>query len=442
MTSKVNSQLQQTEIGAIPIDWKVKKIKEVAKINELNVDSSSDYKKMDYIDISSIKEGRVVEIKKILIDQAPTRAKRIVRDNDILISTVRPNLRHYAFIAKGSDRLIASTGFAVITAKGVNPQYLYYYVTSEDYIKYLAAIADTHTSTYPAFTPDIIETSLMPFPSLAEQEKIGKALFELDAKIELNIRTNHTLEAIGREFLKHWFVDFEFPNDIDAPYKTSGGEMVYSEKVGKEIPKGWRLGSIGDIVYVQAGFAFKSNELLENGNMGVVKIKNISNNVVDIKDTQYVSRETIAKLDRRFLIEPGSVLIAMTGSKVGKLGIVPRTDRKLWLNQRVGIFREKIDKGLYLIYLILTSNKYQRILKDRAFGTVQPNISCSDIESIELVLPPKENIAKFGFLFESFFQRIIGNLYENEKLSELRENLLPKLISGELRLNQFQKAIF
>ncbi len=431
----MNTLFRQTEIGTIPVDWKIKKINEVAKINELNVDKSFNYKEIDYIDISSIKERRVIEIKRILTDQAPTRAKRIVRDNDILISTVRPNLKHYAFVSKSTDRLVASTGFAVITAKEVNPHYLYYYLTSEYYTKYLTAIADSHTSTYPAFTPDVIETSFMPFPSAFEQEKIGKVLFDLDAKIELNIKMNHTLEEIGRTLLTHWFVDYEFPNESGKPYKTSDGELVYSERVGRRIPKGWQLGSIVGIVQVQAGYAFRSNDLFENGNIGVVKIKNISNNIVDIKDTQFVSRKTASKLDKRFLIKPGSILIAMTGANVGKIGVVPKTYRELWLNQRVGMFKEKVDKGLYLIYLLLSSSKHQNILKDRASGTAQPNISCSDIESIELVLPPKKTIVKFGVLFEPFFQRIIGNLYENEKLSELRDYLLPKLILGQLRLN-------
>ena len=407
MISNSNQNFKQTEIGTIPLDWEVKKINEVAKINELNVDKLFEQEEIDYIDISSIKERRVVKIKRILASQAPTRAKRIVRDNDILISTVRPNLKHYAFISKSTDRLVASTGFAVITAKDVNPHYLYYYLTSEYYTKYLTAIADTHTSTYPAFTPDVIETSLIPFPERFEQEKIGKVLFDLDAKIALNIRMNYTLEAIGRTLFKHWFIQ----------------------------RRGWEVGSIGDIVKIQAGYAFKSNDLLDKGSIGVVKIKNISNNIVDIKNTQYVSRGTVFNLDKRFLIKPGAILIAMTGANVGKIGIVPKTNKELWLNQRVGMVKEKINKGINFIYLLLSSNKYQRILKDRAFGTAQPNISCSDIESIELILPPKEIIAKFGNLFEPFIKRIISNLYENEKLSEVRDTLLPKLISGRLRLN-------
>ena len=410
MISNSNQNFKQTEIGTIPLDWEVKKINEVAKINELNVDKLFEHEEIDYIDISSIKERRVVKIKRLLASQAPTRAKRIVRDNDILISTVRPNLKHFAFISKSTDRLVASTGFAVITAKDVNPHYLYNYLTSEYYTKYLTAIADTHTSTYPAFTPDVIETSLMPFPDTFEQEKIGKVLFDLDAKITLNFRMNYTLEAIGRTLFKHWFIQ-------------------------REKRRGWEMGSLGDIVKIHAGHAFKSNDLLNKGSIGVVKIKNISNNIVDIKNTQYVSRGTVFDLDKRFLIKPGAILIAMTGANVGKIGIVPQTNKELWLNQRVGMFKEKINKGINFIYLLLSSNKYKRILKDRAFGTAQPNISCSDIESLELILPPKEIIAKFGILFEPFIKRIISNLYENEKLSEVRDTLLPKLISGRLRLN-------
>lgn len=436
MNSKAIPGYKETEIGTIPDDWELKKINQVARINELNVDKSFKFKEIEYLDISSIKERRILEIRRILADTAPSRAKRIVRDNDILISTVRPNLKHYAFISNSTDRLIASTGFTVISPKMVNPHYLYYYLTSEYFTNYLTAIADTHTSTYPAFTPDVIEKSIMPFPSIMEQKRIGKVLSDLDAKIEHNNSMNNTLEQVGRTLFKQWFEDFEFPDNSGYPYRSHGGEFVYSEILGKDIPKSWRVSSIGDIARIQAGYAFYSNDFLKNGTIGIVKIKNIQGNIVDIKNTQYISEETASLIDKKYLIDPGSILIAMTGANVGKIGIIPKTRKELWLNQRVGMFKERVEKGLYFIYFLLSSEKYQGILRNRAVGTAQPNISTSDIESLELVVPPKEIIIQFGDLFESFFGRIIGNLYENEKISELRDLLIPKLIMGRLRLTQ------
>jgi len=94
----------------------------------------------------------------------------------------------------------------------------------------------------------IIKMLLFPSPPLAEQTSIAKILSDLDSKIELLQKQNKTLEAIGQAIFKHWFVDFEFPNEEGKPYKSSGGEMVFKEELGKEIPKGWRVGSFGDII--------------------------------------------------------------------------------------------------------------------------------------------------------------------------------------------------
>lgn len=433
MISKPNTEFKETEVGTIPVDWAIKKINQVAKINEVQIDKSFIHEEIDYIDISSVKEGRIVETKRMSTAQAPSRAKRIVRDNDILISTVRPNLKHYTIISKSSEQLVASTGFVVISARDIDPYFLYYYLTSKNYTDFLAAIANTHTSAYPAFTPDVIKRSLIPFPPVIEQKRIGKILSKLDEKIKLNFKINNTIKSIGYMLFKHWFEEFKFSEMSGNLHKSSGGTLMFSDKLGIEIPKEWKVGSIGDIVQVQAGFAFKSKDFLEHGTIGVVKIKNISEDVVDIKSTQYISRKTVSNIDKRFSIDSGSVLIAMTGANVGKIGTVPKTNRDLWLNQRVGIFKERVENGVYFIFFLLSSKKHQRIIKNLAFGTAQPNISSSDIEAIEILLPPKDIIKKFGRFFDPFFQSIINNLYENEKLSELRDNLLPKLISGKLR---------
>ncbi|MFW9905019.1 MAG: restriction endonuclease subunit S [Candidatus Thorarchaeota archaeon] len=425
MISKPMTKFKVTKAGNIPVDWEIRQIKQVAKFNELQISKSFIHKEIDYIDISSVKEGRIIEIKRTSKDQAPSRAKRVIRDNDILISTVRPNLKHYTFITKSSEKLIASTGFVVISAKTIDPYFLYYFLTSKSYTDFLAAIADTHTSAYPSFTPDVIERTFVPFPPIIEQKKIGNVLSAFDDKIKLNCKINKTIKSIGSTLFKHWFRKFRF----------YGNSQKLLEKSHKWRSKDLKIGSIGDIIQIQAGFAFKSKDFLDQGTNSIVKIKNISEDTVNIKDTQFISKETASNLDKRFLIDSGAVLIAMTGANVGKIGIVPKTDKSLWLNQRVGIFREKVEYGKYFIFFLLSSNKYQRILKNMAKGTAQPNISSSDIESIEIVLPPQEEIKNFGCFFDPFFQYLISNLNENEKLSEIRDKLTPTLLSGKYRFN-------
>lgn len=165
-------------------------------------------------------------------------------------------------------------------------------------------------------------------PDLATQTQIAQILTSLDDKIELNLQMNQTLEAMAQALFKEWFVDFNFPN--------------FDGELENGLPKGWRMGSLSEIMYVQNGYAFKSNDFVDEGENGILKIKNISNKVVDIVNMQFIPSEVAMNIDKRFKVESGDLLIAMTGAEVGKVGMVPNTEKNLWLNQRVGSFKEKV----------------------------------------------------------------------------------------------------
>src|SRR2546427_2991198 len=213
----------------IPVDWGIRELKEVAKVNESYVGKNFKFPEIEYIDIDSVENGNIIKSQFLLLKDAPSRARRIVKKDDIIISTVRPNLRHFAFVKDPKPNTVVSTGFAVISCKRVNPRFLYYYLTTNRYTQHLTAIADSHTSTYPSFNVDVLENSPIPYPDGAEQRAIARVLTVLDGKIELNQRMNKTLEEIGRAIFKRWFIDFEFPNEDNKPYKSSGGEIVYNE---------------------------------------------------------------------------------------------------------------------------------------------------------------------------------------------------------------------
>ena len=230
----------------IPNGWRPYLVKDVASINELSIKRGSEPNVIKYIDIAAVNNRFIDDIKTIPYKKAPSRARRIVRDNDILISTVRPNLKHYTMIRKAEENTIASTGFAVISPKKVNPDFLYYLLTTDSYTNYLTQIAEGQTSAYPAFNPDVIENTTIYLPPEDEQDAIGRLLSSLDKKIELNNAINKNLEEMAQALFKRWFVDFEFPNENGEPYKSSGGEFVDSE-LGL-IPKEWRVGVFQDLI--------------------------------------------------------------------------------------------------------------------------------------------------------------------------------------------------
>lgn len=193
----------------LPEGWRVGAVQNVAVVNEQNVQKDYKHEWIEYVDIASVEKGTIKTTQALHINKAPSRARRIVREKDILIATVRPNLEHYVFIKEPKPNTIASTGFAVVTAKQVEPRYLYYYLTTPPFTEYLARIADSHTSAYPAFNPDVIEKAELLIPPYEEQRAIAHILGTLDDRIELNRNMNETLEAMARAIFKSWFIDFD-----------------------------------------------------------------------------------------------------------------------------------------------------------------------------------------------------------------------------------------
>jgi type I restriction enzyme, S subunit len=299
-----------------------------------------------------------------------------------------------------------------------------------EFIVYFFANLDLNPFVTGAVQPKLNKENLLSIPIFMPKKpeirnQFISALKSIDDKIENNLATNQTLEEIARTVFKEWFGNFNYPN--------ADGNLKHSEF--GEIPESWSLNGIGDICYVQNGYAFKSKDFQEQGEVRIIKIKNINGNVVDIQNTDFVDASVVSSLDTKFKIESGSLLIAMTGAEVGKIGLVPLTEKNLWLNQRVGMFQEKIAYGNLFMYLLLSTDTYQTAIQNTALGSAQPNISASAIESIRAIIPPAELIEAFGKTVKPMFKKILDNLAENETLKTTRDSLLPKLMSGEIEVN-------
>ena len=271
-------------------------------------------------------------------------------------------------------------------------------------------------------------------PDLPTQTSIAEILSSLDDKIELNNKINYELETLAQTLFKQWFIDFEFPNENGEPYKSSGGEMVDSE-LG-EIPKGWVVGKFGDLVNLINGYAFKSKDFNDFSTEGILKIRNINGTIVDIVNTDFVTTEVVNKLNNKFKIESGEILIAMTGAEVGKIGVVAKTYKRLWLNQRVGKIIPKNNMHISYIHTMFNVLNFTDIVRNEAMGSAQPNISSQGIENIKCLIPETNLIDEFSSLHNDKFSLFYFSIAENQELTILRDTLLPKLISGELEINE------
>ncbi len=409
-------------------------LKELIKTNTQSYQKSDNWNYINYLDTGNLTENVINEIIRLdpNKDKIPSRAKRKVKIGDILYSTVRPNQRHYGYIEKKYDNLLVSTGFVVIepNKSKVNGKYLYYYLTQDNVISYLQTIAENTVATYPSISPKDIENLLVDFPSLDNQEKIIHILSNYDDLIENNNRRIKILEEMAQKIYKEWFVDFKFPGHETTTFKDS--------PLGK-IPNDWEVGIIKDINDVKGGYAFKSKDLKENGKFGIIKIKNIQAGNIDTNMCQYID-EKLAQKASDFKLNAGDILIAMTGAQVGKVGIMPQTKQVYYLNQRVAKFIPNKDFIINNQYLAIytQTEKFNIQINNIASGAAQPNISASQIENIEILVPKAEIISAFeNFINPNLKEaQILKN--KNENLKQTRDILLPRLISGEINVENME----
>jgi type I restriction enzyme S subunit len=307
-------------------NWKEYKLGELVAINERSIGRNFEFKSIEYIDTSSVTENKFDTPIYTTISEAPSRAKRLIANGDTIISTVRPIQKHYGFIKKAKANQVVSTGFAVVTPKRIDPRFLYYFLTQAEITEFLNTIAEGGTTTFPAFRAEEIKDLPINLPDLPTQTAIAEILSSLDDKIELNNKINQELESLAQTLFKQWFIDFEFPNENGEPYKSSGGEMVESE-LG-EIPKGWVVGTLNDLIDFSNGNAFKSNELL-NENTGdcyhVFKMGHIKKggglNADGTKS--YYEKSKAKKLDK-YVLRVGDLLMCMTDMK-GNVALLGHT---------------------------------------------------------------------------------------------------------------------
>jgi type I restriction enzyme S subunit len=191
---------------------------------------------------------------------------------------------------------------------------------------------------------------------------------------------------------------------------------------------------LGDYIKVQNGYAFKSNDFRDTGNNGVLKITNISFEQVDIYNTQFVDDRVVAGLSEKFLANPKSFLIAMTGAEIGKIGIIGKTNKKLYINQRVGMLVDILENSSLLGYLYLKSAEGQDHIINTCTGSAQENISSVGIESMIVPKSTPKEVVSFSNSVNPLFEKIISNLEQIQQLETLRDTLLPKLMSGVVRV--------
>ena len=274
----------------------------------------------------------------------------------------------------------------------------------------------------PHFRKQDLSSLLIPVKSRIEQDFIGDLYILLSEKIELNNRINAELEAMAKTLYDYWFVQFDFPDGNGKPYKTSGGKMVWSEELKREIPEGWEVKNLTEEMDLQYGFPF-STELFNDDGIGVPVIR-----IRDILNCS-ISNYSREEVDDKYRINKGDIIVGMDGN----FHINYWNRDNCYLNQRSLRIRSN-NESISEIQARYSIEPFIQAREKNVSRTTVAHLSAKDINDLKILKADNEFQIKANTYFNSNLEKIVSNRIQNHKLTELRDWLLPMLMNGQVKV--------
>lgn len=340
------------------------------------------------------------------------------RNGDTLLARITPCLENgktaYVDILDDDEVAFGSTEFIVMRAKeNISDEKFIYYLSISPLFREIAIQSMTGSSGRQRVQVDVLEKSKMKLPAIEEQKEIAKILSSIDDKIELNNQINENLEAMAQAIFKSWFIDFE-------PFQD--GEFVESE-LGM-IPKGWSISSLDQIADYVNGLAMRKYRPKGDKFLPVIKIKELRQG-----STTKESDRATTDLDKKYIVEDGDVLFSWSGTLLVKIwcGGVGALNQHLFK-----VTSDKYEKWFYYYWTKYHLDRFIRIAEDKA--TTMGHIKRKDLKESKVLIPDKVSYEKINKLMSDILEQKILLNVESNNLATLRDTLLPKLMSGEVRV--------
>lgn len=322
-----------------------------------------------------------------------------------------------------------------LTGDILDIHYLYYYLKSS--YGQLQLFKGKQGSAQPNITMTAIRETVIVKYEKEYQKKIAKVLSDLDAKIELNNKINAELEAMAKLIYDYWFVQFDFPDPSTSsgkagkPYKSSGGKMVYNKELKREIPHGWKVGTLLDIAKFTNGLACQKNRPKKGeGFYRVIKIKEMSDGFTD--NSEFVSQN----IPEKIIVRNGDILFSWSAT----------LDVQIWtsgiggLNQHIfKVTSEKYPRSYFYYELLNYLQHFKMMAQLRK--TTMGHITQDHLKQSRICIPPINLINNLEAILNPILEKIILNKTENQKLVELRDWLLPMLMNGQVKVGGIEKSV-
>ena len=366
-----------------------------------------------------------------LFYSGPVREEFIMKKGDIITPLTEQaiGLLGSTAIIPEDDKYIQSQDIAKIICNEdlLCPSFAFYLISSDAVKKQLSAAAQQtkirHTS------PDKIKDCTVWIPDLPTQEKIGRILSDIDSKIALNRAINQNLEALAKQLYDYWFVQFDFPNEEGKPYKSSGGAMVWNEKLKREIPVGWESYKIKELATTYSGGTPLSSkkEYYEDGCIPWINSGEVNSSFIT-STSNYISKMGLENSSAK-MYPNNTILVALYGATAGKVSLLTF---EACSNQAVcGVIMNSLSMTNYTRFYLNSLFDYFVMLST---GSARDNISQETIKNTWILKPEEKILVSFNQLIDNTTQMVIANLKETENLTKQRDELLPLLMNGQVSL--------
>ena len=385
--------------------------------------------KIRYLRISDIsEEGTLVNTDKKSVESDDIE-QYILEENDIVFARTG-NSTGRAYLYDKRDGVMAYAGFLIkyqLDEHKVNPIYLRYFTLSTFYKQWVANLSVG--STRGNISAQTFADCPIVLPPRHQQDVLVETLSNIDAKIKLNRQINDNLEAMAKQLYDYWFVQFDFPNEEGKPYKSSGGAMVWNEKLKREIPEGWYAENICKIANILSGGTPSKavDEYWNNGTIPFFGPTDCNGSVFQIKTADHITQKGLEHCASS-LFEEGIVIITARGS-IGKLVIV---GTPMAMNQSCYALQSKEGEYEYLYFL---TTQLIDCLKAKGSGSVFKSIIASDIEHSTLCIATDNVVSDFCKKVKPMFEKLKANTIEIAELTKQRDELLPLLMNGQASIN-------
>lgn len=437
----------------LPNEWSVKTVEELVKEKILDKPLDGNHggihptqkdfvnEGIPFIMASDIKNGIIdyINCKYITLETSKGLKKGFAREGDVLL-THKATIGRTAIVQGIMSPYIVLTPqvtyYRILNSHKLDNRYLKYYFMSKGFSELFNAWAQGgSTRAYLGITAQ--QKLPIIVPSIQEQKAIANILSSLDEKIELNNQMNKTLEEMARALFKRWFVDFEFPNVDGEPYKSSGGEMVDSE-LGM-IPKGWKVQQLNDLCEITSSKRIFMKEYVEDGIPFYRSKEVIEKSKGNAISTElFITHNRYNEIKEKFGVPIKNDILL---TSVGTLGVAFLVDEEgfYFKDGNLTWFRNFSNNYFNVyVYLFLLSNIGKQAIDAITIGSTQKALTISALKQIRVVVPNGMYAKQFAELSSILIEQIRSNNKEKEHLISIRDTLLPKLMSGEIRVTDLQ----